>query len=419
MLLDILFYNEESADVDYSKFDITFLKIVSLLNGELGYDSRSQKRSEANAQLLFDTLFRDALNTPLAQTVIDDEVNKINLISHPYRARKNSSNEIKVGAWDNLKDILSFFSTYFGASTANIMSVYDKVQRSIVDSNQYELDRFFDSFDRIIKSFQSELSKLISRSKKNYKWYQEGNDKFSASREKKKLELFLDLYEFWFDYFDLVDRKYYNKAISYLIFYSILNTDVVLLSLKGNLPFKLKRTSRICEGKKYLISSSINNNLYIGFYTTDHMLDTEEDYRGEERDLLSTKIDDGFLSKEFVTIEFEFINKECSNGVYCRIKMNNKYLRANGLFRRSYLELVNLTPNSKKTDRTIWKIEYSDSENDPYIIIRSAAPFPYSFCCLDISNGNYNVNNLLFWLFPANASGSQKFYLNELIEDEE
>lgn len=85
------------------------------------------------------------------------------------------------------------------------------------------------------------------------------------------------------------------------------------------------------------------------------------------------------------------------------------------MFRRSY---IGFTEN-KKADGTVWKIEFSDSLDDPYVTISPAGGFPRNWFKIDIPNGNMNCDGLLLWVFIGNDGVSQRFYLNKLEEEDD
>lgn len=417
-----LFRNEnktKNSMVDYEKFEITFCEIVNILTK----GCLDRQKLEQQSIALFDGLFSDIFESDFARNMVEiDSDNKSDLVIRPYRQRKNGKGEITVGAWDNLKDILEFIITYFGVSFSNLSAFYERCYRLIIESDLYDAEWCIKHYSGKIQEFQTELNKLIDSRKKTYQAIRQVDEDESeeAQRIHARIEHLKKLRDYWGCFFDLTDdTDHYNKAIAHLILFSIININVIFLNFEASLPFRTTRVSQIQEGKKYILSSYMNPNLYLGSLLTDHLLDTEnEEYSGLKRRLLCTKLNEGALIKEDIVLEFEPVKKAENGEYYCKIKSGDYYLRADGLFKRSYLEFVK-NPKGKKADKTIWKIEFSESEDDPYITVRSAAPLPAKVFCIDIPNGNYRVNNLLLWLFITNGSNSQKFYLHEIEDDAE
>lgn len=367
-----LYRNEDAAKtkIDYGKFEISFLDIVNVLTK----GSLDRQELEKESVSLFESLFNDVFTSDFAKNMLEiDSDNKYDLVIHPNRQRKNGKGEITVGAWDNLKDILEFIITYFGVSFGNLSVFYERCYRLVVESEQYDTEWCIKYYTDKVQAFQTELNNLIAARKKTYQailQYDE-EDNTDAQKIHTRIEQLNKLHDFWGCFFDLTDDiDQYNKAIAHLMLYSIININVIFVNFEAALPFRTTRVNKIRDGKRYVLTSYLNPNLYLGSLMTDHLLDTEyEEYKGQKRKLLCTKLNDGTLIKEDIVLEFEVIKDKESKDFYCKIKSGDYYLRADGLFRRSYLEFVKNPKGKKlikpygKSNSVNWKMIHMSSSD--------------------------------------------------------
>lgn len=400
-------------DVDYLRFKLTFAMIVRAFEKET-----ITSRDSDDDIVLFQKLFKEVFDSDIARALLDDvdDDQYFQLSREPYRVRVRDE-EVFPGPRDNYKEIINYIAVYFGSSSKNILKLINNCRLYLLGSDKYDIEKGLRLNEEYGNKYLIQLEKLIKNVELDIEnWQKEFYGKVREKRTKelhKKLDHYKKLQRFWQEFLEHLAEKKFERAIIYPILYSVINMDVILFDMKGKAAFSLNPVTRIEEGKKYIICSYLNPDLFLGIIHTDHPVDNEDEDEAKERDLLCTKLNTDYLNIDDVTFEFEFCKerKQSENAVLCRIKNRGKYLRSLGAFRRSYLSL---TDDAKK-DKTVWKIEWCDSLDTPYISIRSSSSFPYDVFSIDIPNGNSYVEDLLCWLFISNGSGSQRFFLYEKV----
>ncbi len=406
-----------SSDIDFSKFDLNLETVVRHFSRNKFANNYTEMASE-----LFSILFDGALESELGKAVLSysDEAYKNKLVTKPYRVRRNGNNTLYPSANDNLKEIIDFLISYYGSSSYNIINLIEKCKKVVSsDDRVYDFETGFTIMSDFVILFKKELSKLIDKHNLEINEWQKNVPDSSEIIKLETLNRYhYKLYDFWNYYMELVEKEEYGVAFSYLVLYSLFNSYVVLLNLRGGMTKTMQQVSTIEADSKYVITSALNTNMFLGSVYTNQPLDIKDEKDGfANRELLCTRLNTNTLDINNIVFELEIAEtrRSTADSGYYRLKLNGKYMMLYGMFRRSY---IGFTEN-KKADGTVWKIEFSDSLDDPYVTISPAGGFPRNWFKIDIPNGNMNCDGLLLWVFIGNDGVSQRFYLNKLEEEDD